>query len=262
LVNNVTNMRTLALELHYDPKVVQVVDADPVAWGVQVAVDPAFLARPSTITRNDVDTDNGVIYFEATVGGGTISGNARLFTIDWRPQTWGTTQVVISKAQLATDGGQPIGTTPQNGTIEITSDCVCGQVILQGRTNYSGVAVTSSTGAQAMTDAEGKFAVSGGEPVTVNALGYLTARADPGTVARHASIAGADAKPNVGTITLLAGDVNQDNAINIFDLAQIASRMDSGEKQFDLNGDGMVNVMDLAMAANNYGRQGPQTDWQ
>jgi hypothetical protein len=57
----------------------------------------------------------------------------------------------------------------------------------------------------------------------------------------------------LGTITLLVGDVNADNRIDILDLAYIAQRYQSSDPTADLNADGRVDIIDLALAASNYG---------
>jgi hypothetical protein len=67
---------------------------------------------------------------------------------------------------------------------------------------------------------------------------------------------------SLGTITLLAGDVNADNVIDILDLASLATHYLSNDATADLNGDGVVDILDLALAAQNYQQQGPLTNWQ
>jgi hypothetical protein len=262
-VMNAVHLRTVALEVTYDPHVVQVVDADPYAWGVQVSLAGPLMVDPSVVTRNEVDTTNGRIFFEANMYGSLlIEGTSALITIDWRPQMPGATAVTIVRADMTPDGGTPIPGTVRNGSVEITPDCVAGTVMLQGRSDYSGITIVSSSGAQATTDAAGKFTVSGGEPLTARVPGFLSATAGPGTAAAHASATGDTSANSVGTITLLAGDLNQDDVINIFDLALIAGVLDSADASADLNADGVVNIMDVALIAGNYGQQGPQTDWQ
>lgn len=256
-----SQVRSVALEVQFNPQIVQVVDADPNQRGVQVRLDGGLLSRPTQVLRNEVDTGAGRIFFEATMlGSETINGDAGLIIIDWRPQSPGTTNVALVRADLTNASGQAVPTIRQDGVVEITADCVSGTVVLQGRSDFSGVSVTSSTGAHAFTDAQGRFGVSGGEPIQVSYPGYLSATAEPGTMAR---VAAAGGEPySVGSITLLAGDLNQDNSIDIFDVAMVASRMDTADPTADLNADGVVNILDLSLVAGNYGQRGPQTDWR
>ncbi|MBX3053576.1 MAG: hypothetical protein KF753_19015 [Caldilineaceae bacterium] len=63
-------------------------------------------------------------------------------------------------------------------------------------------------------------------------------------------------------VTLLAGDVNGDNRVNIQDLAAMGNLFGSGPGSLpctDLNQDGTVNILDLSRAASNYGEAGPKS---
>jgi hypothetical protein len=262
-IRNATRVRNVALEITYDPQVIQVVDADPYAWGVQVRLDGVFLANPAAVRRNEVDTDAGRIFFEGEmIGGQLIEGNQGLIIMDWRPQRPGLSAVTLVRADVTPDGGTPVAVGVRNGSVEVTPDCISGTVILQGRSDHSGAVVTSASGAQAVTDADGRFAVAGTEPITVRMAGFLSGLAAPGTAAARAAATGDTRANSVGTITLLAGDLNQDDVINVFDLAIVAAAMDSTNNQADLNRDGVVNILDVVLIANNFGRQGPLTDWQ
>jgi len=257
-VYNAADVRRVYLELDYDPTIVQVVDADPFAWGVQVRLGGGLLSRPTSVLRNEVDTDNGHIYFEATMlSAQNILGSAGLIMIDWRPQAPGLSPVLITRAELTTAAGQVLVPGAESGSVEIVPDCLMGTILLQGRMDSSGVTVTAADGTVAQTDAAGQFGMASNGPVTANRAGYLSAVADPADAAQVSQ------KSNsLGTITLLAGDLNQDNVINIFDLAMIASQLDTKDSASDLNADGVVNILDVAMIAGNFGIQGPQRDWQ
>lgn len=96
--------------------------------------------------------------------------------------------------------------------------------------------------------------------VSVNRAGYLSATAnftDPG---------------NSSSVWLLAGDLNNDNVINIFDIQLMASLLGSpvgpppGEttllQSADYTGpgnapDGLINIQDLVLMAKNFGVSGP-----
>jgi hypothetical protein len=66
----------------------------------------------------------------------------------------------------------------------------------------------------------------------------------------------------LGTITLVGGDVTQDNVIDIFDLTFIAAHYRSTDPTADLNADGWVDIYDLAITSGNYNQSGPVTNWQ
>ncbi len=260
-VENVTSLAAVQLEVTYDPDVIEVIDANDSQTGVQVKVDEAF--ADGFIALNNVDTANGRISFAATLlGSDKIDGDTGLITIDWRPQKAGVSAVTLEDVILANTNGQSIEFTSRHGTVEVTSICpaLSGIATLQGRSDHSGVVVSSSTGEQTQTRADGAFFLSSGGILSFEFPGYLSAQADPRVALELASIEGQ--ATSLGIITLLAGDINGDNVINIFDLAYIAKNYQSADSTADLNADGVVNILDLAMAANNYQQQGPLTNWQ
>jgi hypothetical protein len=64
--------------------------------------------------------------------------------------------------------------------------------------------------------------------------------------------------------TLVGGDVNADNCINILDVVSIIGdfgmvKLDASNPQ-DINDDGTVNILDLTIASGNFSRCGP-TAW-
>jgi len=260
-VENVTNLIAVQLQLRYDPSIAQVIDADPGQNGVQIRVGSAFSG--GFIAQNTVDTTNGRISFAATLLGGTINGNSRLITVDWDPLAVGSAPLTLENVILVNNAGQSLTFTAQNGQLEVTSNCagISGVLALQGRTDHSGIIVTSSTGEQTQTQADGSFTIPSAASLSFSFPGYLSAQADTLTQLAQIGYGGGQAV-SVGAITLLAGDVNADNQIDILDLAYIAKFYDSGNSLADLNVDGTVNILDLVMAAGNYGQQGPLTNWQ
>jgi hypothetical protein len=88
--------------------------------------------------------------------------------------------------------------------------------------------------------------------VTVSKRGYLSAT---GSNLNPSSI--------VDQVTLVAGDVDNNGTVNVFDLQQVASYMGQGVNNWayletmDYNGDSVIGIQDLALVANNYGRSGP-----
>lgn len=264
-VANVSNMQAVQLDLTYDPNVVQVIDADPNRDGVQVSADAIFSG--GFIAANEVDTTNGRITFAATLlGSGIINGEQDIITIDWKPQAAGTTTLTLENVILANGQGQAIASTSINGAIEVSASCssATGQLNLQGRSSHGGIVVTNATGQQTQTQTDGSFSIAGEPPLTFQYPGYLSGQAENALPVEVSQTDGSDALPtiNLGTITLLAGDVNEDNIINILDLSFIAQRYRSADPVADLNGNGTVDLLDLVLAANNYNQAGPLTNWQ
>lgn len=255
-VDNVENLIGVDLSLRYDPTIAQVIDADPGRDGVQITVNDAFSS--GFIVENTVDTTNGVISFAAALLGGSINGSAELIRIDWQPIAAGSAALTLEDVLLANNNAEVIPFTTQNGQLEVSDNCdaVSGVVTLQGRTDYSGIIVAGADGQQAQTGADGSFSVPAGNNLSFSHPGYLAAQADvQALLAQNLSSTGQAA--SLGRLTLLAGDLNADNRIDILDLATIARYFNSADTLADLNADGTVNIMDLVLAAGNYGRQGP-----
>jgi subtilisin family serine protease len=140
---------------------------------------------------------------------------------------------------------------------------VYGAVQMQGRSAHDGTAIyvagqpcgqTLAGNQVATTDAQGHFELP---TATGQALQCLWA-------VRPGFLSGQRATPsgNLGTLILLGGDVNNDNIVNIFDMAAVASRYGGSDPLADLNGDRVVNIFDLAIAATNYEKRGPLSDWR
>jgi hypothetical protein len=58
-------------------------------------------------------------------------------------------------------------------------------------------------------------------------------------------------------VTLLGGDINGDNTIDIRDLSYVAYHFGGPDAQSDINGDGRVDILDLTLIAGNFGTKGP-----
>ncbi len=58
----------------------------------------------------------------------------------------------------------------------------------------------------------------------------------------------------IDVVQPIAGDVNGDGQVDIFDLALVASAFGSSDPDADLNKDGLVNIFDLVLVGLNFGR--------
>jgi len=143
-----------------------------------------------------------------------------------------------------------------------TTASLQGQATLQGRQDHSQTAIAiDELNWCATTDRLGRFDCPLGpdDPATLSVSaaheGYLTAqtRVD---------------QPGQGDVlvppgSLLGGDVNNDNVINLFDLVIVGGSYGTsppGDPRADINGDNVVDILDLVMVGGNYGLQGP-TAW-
>jgi len=167
---------------------------------------------------------------------------------------------------LARPGGGPILHNIRNGAVQVQPGLISGVVLLQGRANHSGAtvsltrepcqpaAVALSGLPSAVTNAQGRFEItitSAGDYMCLHAVraGYLVGQKNA-------------PQGNVGTITLLGGDVVSDGTIDIFDLSRVAARYGSNDSTGDVNGDGVVDIFDLTLVAGNFGQSGPVVNWR
>ncbi len=261
VVENISNLVGVQLELSYDPTVIQVIDADRSRRGVQVRFDSTFTVE--SISRNEVDTSRGRIFFTANLlGGRTINGTNGLIAIDWRPQRVGNSAVSLTRAILTNAANQTISATLQSGAVQVNfvPNCRTGTATLQGRADHSGVIVANGVGTQVQTEADGYFAIIAEDRLSFTFPGYLPGQADLQAGLQAETPEGEATQ--LGMLNLLAGDVNDDQVVNILDLAFLAQRFQSTGSAADLNTDGVVNILDLALVAGNYQQHGPLTTWQ
>ncbi len=246
VIENVTDLASVQFELSYDPKAIQVVDAGN-QRGVQVKFNPGL-----TPTENRVDTNKGQIFFKATAVS-PINDTSNLITIDWLPQQGpGQSNINFEDVILTNSAGQTIKHTAQNGQLKysVGSKCFCGQALLQGQADHSGIMVTSSTGEQRQTYPSGFFAIPAKDTLTLSFPAYLSTQVEPQACLGSSQTTLETASLNM--VHLLAGDINSDGLINIMDIAYIASHYQSTDSTADLNTDGVVDILDLALAAGNY----------
>ena len=135
---------------------------------------------------------------------------------------------------------------------------IVGTIKLQGRYDHSGTMVSALLEdpgcCQVFTNAEGYFKIIptevGTYRMTAWKQGYLRAR-------RTGVPYNTGQLTDMGTVTLLGGDVVPDGVIDICDITYIASRFGGTDVLADITGDGQVNILDLTMTAANFGQSGP-----
>jgi len=154
-------------------------------------------------------------------------------------------------------------TTRQVQIVETFAATLAGTVTLQGRTDHSGAVITLWSGGTPVTstttDVTGAYTLTvtaGTFNVTIEMDRYLDA-------AQTGVLLPAGSTITLNAVTLLAGDANESDKVNIFDLALIGSHygLNSGDPEWDpradINNDGTVDLLDLTLAASNYQRSSP-----
>lgn len=153
--------------------------------------------------------------------------------------------------------------TTQVYVVDTFNAVLSGAVSLQGRADASGAVITLWSGGNPVysttTDATGVYTFTvptGTFDLTIEMPQYLDA-------AQTSLNLPAGSSTTLDTVTLLAGDVNDSDKINIMDLALIGSHygLNAGDPEWDpradVNNDGTVNLQDLVLAAGNFQHTSP-----
>jgi len=273
-VGDVINMYGVEFHLAFNPACVQVKgDADPSTPGIQIEVGSLLSGSDAFVAKNDVDNAKGTIDFVATLkhpampvtGGGTVA------RITWTAKCASTLK--LSGTKLGDVNGLPINPAVKNGNITIPltpAPKVYGTVLLQGRTTYANTEVfLTEEPCPSVIHSISALAIPNVPTAKTAANGYFEILPYPGrtymclSAFRHGYLVAQKSLPithppgDAGVVTLPAGDMNQDDCINIFDLALVASHYGTSDVMADVNGDGAVDVYDLSLVGGNYGKCGP-----
>jgi len=274
-VADVVNLYGVQFRVNFDPGVVQVVDADPNTAGVQMGIGALFSGKNYFVARNIVSNTTGVGEFVVTlVAPATpISGAGVLAAINWKGKNAGESPITLTLTGLA-PASQPICHTIENGNIKVgtSGSVISGRVLLQGAQDHSGTNVFLTEGPRTcgaklcaqelenvpldVTDREGRFDVA---PRPGRSYPWLWAY-------RACYLTGVKSWPqgSLGALTLPAGDLNEDNCINIYDLTKMAWQCYGTSRCScaDFNQDGRVDIFDLTVVAGNLGKCGSVDNWR
>jgi hypothetical protein len=258
-VENIANMFGFQTTIRFDPNVLEVVDADAGASGVQIGVGNMWPTDPAKVhvVQNTADNATGQINFAATLLGSTpaLNGSGNVASIQFRGKAAGTTPVTFSSIQLVDASAKVIPVSRTDGQVTVTSSgtgqgTLTGKVLLEGRTDHSGTTVQVAGGASTTTAADGSYSVAasaGAQTLTFSHPSYLSKSVTATAVA--------GSTVTVPQQTLLAGDINGDGKIDILDLAAVGAQFGSSSPSpatLDINGDGVVDIIDIVLVAKNF----------
>ncbi|HLO31793.1 MAG TPA: peptidoglycan DD-metalloendopeptidase family protein [Anaerolineales bacterium] len=160
--------------------------------------------------------------------------------------------------ESSTPDGSPTATLTSTATaIPTTSGTLTGQVLASKPVLVSLLAADNSVVASMTVNADGTFSLTapaGTYVVTASADGFLSAQGS-------ATLTGGSTSTEP-SLTLLAGDIDNNDLIDQFDALTIGmSYNTAAPAAADLNNDGIINVLDLEQLARNYRKTGP-LPWQ
>jgi len=171
------------------------------------------------------------------------------------------TQTPGSISATATPTRTPTRTPSPTATRAESSLSIFIEVEVQGLADSATFTLDSDTQAPAQTNMTTgasdqvkieRITTGGTTSITADAPGYLPAVCSGVTVSNPAA--------HLAAVKLLGGDVNDDDKINIFDMAIVGNHFGQTGPDLpaDLNRDGIVDIVDLTLVSMNYGK-GSQT---
>ena len=256
-LENITNMYGMEITLAFNPAILQVQDDKPGTVGMQI--QPGEFPSPDSyfIAQNAADNSAGTIAYAVSLlsPSPAASGSGVVARIRFKALAAGTSTVSITHlAIVASDNCCLIPTTVDGAVTAVgaqTGGTVTGRVLMQGRSNYSGATVTVG-GRQGTTGSNGSFTISnvpaGTYTASASIANYLRADKSGVVVTNGGTV-------NLADVTLLAGDIDNNCTINIFDLVPLGAAYGStppSDARVDFNQDNVINIFDLVLLAGNY----------
>lgn len=244
----VGNLYGIDSTVRFDPALLEVTSVAAGNWWA--SLNPYVVAT-------SIDNVGGQVRYAAslTAPAAALNGGGNLIAITFKAKAQGSTPLWFSSLKLVDAGAQVIPTGYTDGQVMVgsaqTAAMLAGTVQLEGRTNYSGVTVQIDGGATVTTTADGKYTVTttaGQHTLTFTRSSYLARSATAQAIA--------GSTVTLSTVTLLGGNINGDNCIDILDLAAVASQFSSTTPTpaaTDINGDGRVDIVDVVLVAKNFG---------
>ncbi len=259
-IQNVIGMYGIQFYLTFNPDVVEVIDPDGNPANGTIIPGDIFSDGEYEVAQEVVNNTSGEIRYAITIlrvpKAPPFSGSGTVAEIAVRAKAEGASPLVLADVQVANDVGEPIAVDVQDGIL--TVECpttLSGHALLEGRDDHSAITVTLSGGLTTWTDAAGAYLFndvpSGTHTITFAHDGFLTTVVTDVTVTENVA-------NELCTYTLKAGDLNNDQVVDILDLAMCAAAFDTANPIADVNADGVVDIYDLVLIGKNFKLSGPQ----
>jgi hypothetical protein len=213
----------------FDQTGLQVVDADAGKAGVQISTGSC--PAPDFVATNAADNTAGTVDYAVTQLSPTSPCNGGVIaTIEFQCRdTLGMYPVTITESILSDPDGTPIAHSTQNGEIEcIEVGCnIVGQAVPQGHPgDATGVEVCLDGTECTTMAADGSFSIF----AQANQAHTITADFEAHLLSQYnVSECLAAQTVNIGSTTLRAGDLNEDDVINILDLVMVGGNFNLSE---------------------------------
>jgi hypothetical protein len=265
VVTAVTDLYGVELALTFDPAVVAVVDANSGASGIQIT--PGSCPPPNFVAINSADNSAGTVNYATTALAPAVPcvGSGVIAVITFQALAEGTTPISFTNWLLSDSNVQTIAATITSGTLTVQPrpGALAGHLSLQGRSDHGGALITAWDGgtplANTVSGTTGQYSLTllpAAYTLTVELAGYLDAL-------RPGLLVTAGETLDLPALSLLCGDPNDDDLVNIQDLSMIGARYKRTCADPDWDGladmidDCVINILDLTCAGANYHRTSP-----
>jgi hypothetical protein len=253
-IRDVVNLYGVQFDLTFDPTVVEIIDPDGDPENGIIVPGDIFPPNEYEVAYEQVDNATGLAEFAISLlrvpKAPPFAGSGDVAVITVRGLIDGVSPLVLADAKLANDEGQPIDALTEDSSI--TVECrtaVLGYAYLESRSAHDGITVTlEGAGMTTLTDVDGSYAFngvpSGTFTVTFEYDEFLDV--ETGVWVQDGQVI------ELCGFTLLAGDLNNDEVVDILDLALGAAEFGSTSPDADVNADGIVDIYDLVLIGKNF----------
>jgi len=256
-VNSVSDFYAVEFELAFAPSVVR---------GIQITPGAAFVPYPNEheILENAIVDDKA--FFAATLlrvaKAPPLSGDLHLATITFEGLAAGTSPLTWVEIKLANSYGKTISYESVDGSLIVEeqggggNSTLTGRAFLEGRSAHGNIVANMSNGDSYVTTTatNGWYTFTEVVPNVYNVSFihplYLT-------TVLEGCVVNANETAWLPDVTLLGGDLNDDEVIDISDLVIGAANFNTNDPMSDVNGDGLVDIYDIVLIGKNFGLTGP-----
>jgi hypothetical protein len=253
-VDNVKHLYAFQLELNFNPAILEVVDAYPGIPGVQIEEGDFFVA--DIPISNQADNSMGTITYSASLQGVKpgVDGSGVLARITLRGKSSGRSGVDFTRAILSDPASWQIPASQAGAqiTVQQFTGNISGNAILERRASRAGVSMCLDSICMT-TAANGNYQfmdLAGGE--------YLATATHPSYLRSQMVVQFSRNDQRLPDLTLLGGDINQDDVIELADAILIGHAWDSTpaspnwDARADVTADDQVNMLDMVAVQYNW----------
>lgn len=258
-IDQTTNFMGIQFSLEFDTALLK---------AIKISAGDIWPVGGTFVAVSSLDNSTGVVEFAASITSSaqTVNGTAATIIFEAKnPASTSTTDIVEGTSLPLTIAGNVGSSIPADGPDPLTitinpAPTIAGTATLQAAGSGATARAVTVNVTNLLYQSNAQFAAGGTFSIAIPTAGNYTLSA---TASCHISAAkeSVDAPSAGHSATLLAGDVNGDDLVNIQDLSAIGSLFGQTGiftcANMNADGAGTINILDLSLTASNYGKVGP-----